>query len=122
VLLYAGQPDESLRWFNISLKYDPYVSPGTFMNIGIANFLKGDNEEALNWLKKSAAKWPTFLGNHIVLAAVHGHMDNLEEAQKEAREVLNIAPFFEVNFYGEAYQKPEHRHKIARGLRKAGLN
>lgn len=121
VLLYSGQPNEALHWYNIALKYDPYVSPGTFMNIGIANFLKGDNDEALNWLNKSATKWPSFLGNHIVLAAVHGHMDNLEEAQKEAQKVLNIAPFFEVDFYGEAYHKTEHRNKIAYGLRKAGL-
>jgi len=43
------------------------------------------------------------------------------DSQKEAQEVLNIAPFFEVDFYGEAYQKPEHRNKIVAGLRKAGL-
>ena len=121
VLLYSGQPNKALHWYNIALKYDPYVSPGTFMNIGIANFLKGDKDEALSWLNRSATKWPTFLGNHIVLAAVHGHMGNLEEAQKEAQKVLSIAPFFEVDFYGEAYHKTEHRNKIANGLRKAGL-
>ena len=121
VLLYSGQPNEALRWFNISLKYEPYVSPGTFMNIGIANFLIGEYDKALKSLNKSAARWPTFLGNHIVLAAVHGHMDNLEEAQKEAQEVLSIAPFFEVEFYGEAFYNPEHRKKIVEGLRKAGL-
>jgi adenylate cyclase len=121
VLLYSGKPDDAPYWYNMSLKYDPYVSPGTFMNIGIANFLKGHNDEALSWLNKCAARWPTFLGNHIVLAAVHGHMDNLEEARKETQEVLSIAPFFEVDFYGEAYHNPEHRRKIVEGLRKAGI-
>ena len=121
VLLYSGKPEQALHWFNIALKYDPYVSSGTFMNIGIANFLIGEYDEALSWLNKSAAKWPTFLGNHIVLAAVHGYLENFEEARKEAREVLSIAPFFEVDFYGEAYHNPEHRKKIVEGLRKAGL-
>jgi adenylate cyclase len=121
VSLYSGKPEQALHWFNIALKYDPYVSAGTFMNIGIANFLIGEYDEALSWLNKSAAKWPTFLGNHIVLAAVHGYLENFEDARKEAREVLNIAPFFEVDFYGEAYHKPKHRNKIAEGLRKAGL-
>jgi len=121
VLLYAGKPDEALHWYNMSLKYDPYVSPGMFMNIGIANFFKGQNEEALSWLNKCAAKWPTFLGGHIVLAAVHGHMENLEEAREEAQKVLSIAPFFEVDFYGEAFYNPEHRNKIVAGLHKAGL-
>jgi adenylate cyclase len=121
VLLYSGQPDKALHWYKISLKYNADISAGLFMNMGIANFLKGDYEEALSSLNRSATKWPTFLGNHIVLAAVHGHMGNLEEAQKEAQKVLRIAPFFEVDFYGEAYHKPEHRNKIATGLRKAGL-
>ena len=48
-------------------------------------------------------------------------MGNLEEAQKEAKKVLSIAPFFEVDFYGEAYHETEHRNKTANGLRKAGL-
>jgi tetratricopeptide (TPR) repeat protein len=121
VLLYSGKPEQALHWYNICLKYDPYVSPGLFMNIGIANFLIGEYDEALSLLNKSAAKWPPFLGNHIVLAAVHGHLDNSEEARKEAQEVLSIAPFFEVDFYGEAYHKPEHRNKIVEGLLKAGL-
>lgn len=121
VLLYSGKPEDALRWFKIALKYDPYVSPGTYMNIGIANFLIGEYDEALRWLNKSAAKWPTFLGNHIVLAAVHGYLENFDDARKEAREVLGIAPFFEVDFYGKAYHKPEQRNKIVAGLRKAGL-
>jgi hypothetical protein len=48
-------------------------------------------------------------------------MDNLVAAREEAQKVLSIAPFFEVDFYGEAYHKTEHRNKIANGLRKAGL-
>jgi adenylate cyclase len=121
VLLYSGKPDEALYWYNLSLKYDTHVSSGMFMNIGIANFVLGQYEEALSWLNRSVAKWPNFLGNHIVLAAVHGHMDNQEEARKETQKVLSIAPFFEVDFYGEAFYNPEHRKKIAGGLRKAGL-
>ncbi len=121
VLLYSGKPDEALYWYNLSLKYDTHVSSGMFMNIGIANFVLGQYEEALSWLNRSVAKWPNFLGNHIVLAAVHGHMDNLEEARKETQKVLSIAPFFEVDFYGEAFYNPEHRKKIVEGLRKAGL-
>jgi len=121
VLLYSGKPDEALHWYHTSLKYDPYTSPGLFMNMGIANFFKDNYEEALNWLNKCVAKWPTFLGAHIVLAAVHGHLGNLEEAQKEARKVLEIAPFFEVDFYGEAFYNPDHRKKIVDGLHVAGL-
>ena len=122
VLLYSGQPEKALHWYKISLKYNTNISAGLYMNMGIANFLLGNYEEALSSLNRSVTKWPTFLGNHIVLAAVHGHLGNGEEAHKEAQKVLEIAPFFEVDFYGEAYHKPEHRNKIANGLRKAGLN
>lgn len=121
VLLYSGNPVEALHWYNISMKYDPYVSSGMFMNIGIANYLKGEYEEALTWLNKSAAKWPTFLGNHIVLAAVYAKMENLEEAKKESSEVIKISPFFKADFYGEAFRDPAHRKKIVEGLKMAGL-
>ncbi len=121
VLLYSGKPGEALLWYHTSLKYDPYISPGLLMNMGIANFFKDEYEEALSWLNKCTAKWPTFLGAHIVLAAVHGHLGNLDQAQKEARKVMEIAPFFEVDFYGEAFYNPDHRRKIVDGLHVAGL-
>jgi len=121
VMLYSGRTDEALKWYHTAMRYDPDISPGMLMNMGIAYFLKDQYEEAINWLKKSRAKWPDFLGNHIVLAAVYSQMDQLDKARQEANEVLRISPFFQGDFYGEAFRKSEHRAKIVGALRKVGL-
>lgn len=121
VMLYSGRTDEALKWYHTAMRYDTDISPGMLMNMGIAYFLKDQPEEAVSWLQKSRAKWPDFLGNHVVLAAVYSQMDQLDKARQEANEVLRISPFFQIDFYGEAFRKSEHRAKIVGALRKAGL-
>lgn len=121
VLLYSGRTDEALKWYHRAMRYDKDISAGMLMNMGIAYFLKDQYEEAVKWLKKSRAKWPDFLGNHIMLAAVYSQMDQLDKANQEAHEVLRISPFFQVDYYGEAFRKSEHRTKIVAALMKAGL-
>lgn len=122
VLLYAGQPAESLEWYNKVLEFDPYLSAGVYMNIGIAHYLNGDDDQAIHWLKQAATKWPTFLGCHILLASIYGQTGQMDLAEAEKAEILRISPFFKLDFYGQAYQNPAHREKIVAGLRKAGLN
>ena len=121
VLLYSGRTDDALKWYHTAMRYDPGLTPGMLMNIGIIYFLKGQYDEALNWLKKGHARWPDFLGIHIVSAAVYSQTDRIEEARQEVNEVLRISPFFRVDFYGKAFRVPEHRTKIVDALHKAGL-
>ena len=92
------------------------------MNIGIAHYLKGDNDEAIHWLTQAATKWPTFLGSHILLASIYAQTGQMDLAAAEKAEILRISPFFKLDFYGQAYQNPAHREKIVAGLRKAGLD
>ena len=122
VLLYAGQPAKSLDWYNQVLEFDPYLSPGVYMNIGIGHYLNGDDDQAIHWLKQAATKWPTFLGCHILLASIYAQTGQMDLAAAEKAEILRISPFFKLDFYGQAYQNPAHREKIVAGLRKAGLN
>jgi adenylate cyclase len=122
VMLYAGQPTESLEWYDKVLEFDPYLSPGVYMNIGIAHYLKGDEDKAILWLKQATTRWPTFLGCHILLASIYGQTGQMGLAKAEKAKILNISPFFKLDFYGQAYRNPDHREKIVAGLRKAGLN
>lgn len=122
VLLYSGKPDIALKWYQESLKYDPYVTPGLYMNIGICHYLEGRHDQAIEWLVKGSAKWPTFLGHHIVLASLYGHTNDLHNAKLEVSQIRKISPFFEIKFYGKAFRNPKHREIIVNGLRKAGMN
>ncbi len=121
VQLYSGHPDGALEWYKKHFDYDPDISPGGYMNVGIAHYLNGDIDQALHWLKQAEAKWPTFLGARIILASIYGQTGQLERAAAEKTEILRLSPFFDVEFYGHAYQNPDHREKIVAGLRKAGF-
>ena len=121
IMLYSGQTDESLKWYAISMRYDPYVSPGMLMNIGIGNYLKGNYEQAVKWLEKGATLSPGFLGTHIILAATYAQMGRMQDAAGEVAVIHRLAPFFEVELYGGAYRNPQDRAKIVSGLEKAGL-
>ena len=121
VMLYAGDPDAALKWYKKVREYDPYLSPGVYMNMGIAHYLKGNDDRAIYWLKEATIKWPTFLGCHILLASIYGNANEKEKAAHEKEKVLSLSPFFKIDFYGQAYQIPDHREKIVTGLRKAGL-
>lgn len=121
IMLYSGRTDEALKWYEHSMRYDPYVSPGMLMNIGIGNYLKGDYEDALKWLEKGVTLSPGFLGCHIILAATYAQMGRTEDAAGEVAEIRRLAPFFEVELYGGAYRDPRDRSKIVAGLNKAGL-
>ena len=121
VLLYSGDPDHALEWYEKVKEYDPYLSPGVYMNMGIAYYLKDENEQAIYWLKEASVKYPTFLGCHILLASIYGNTDEKEKAAAEKEKILSLSPFFKIDFYGQAYQNPNHREKIVSGLRKAGL-
>ncbi len=122
VLLYSGHPDESLAWHKKHFEYNPDISPGSYMNVGIAHYLNGDDDKAIDWLKQAATKWPTFLGAHIILASIYGNANQLEKAEAEKAEILRLSPFFKIKFYGQAYQNQAHRDKILSGLRKAGMS
>ncbi len=121
VQLYAGRPDKALEWYAKHFEFDPDLSPGGYMNVGIAHYLNGDIDQALHWLKQAEAKWPTFLGAHILLASIYGQTGQMDMAAVEKAEILRLSPFFDVEFYGHAYQNPDHREKIVAGLRKAGF-
>ena len=122
VLLYSGHPDESLAWHKKHFEYNPDISPGSYMNVGIAHYLIGNDDKAIHWLEQAATKWPTFLGCHILLASIYANANQVEKAEAEKAEILRLSPFFRVAFYGQAYQNPTHREKIIAGLQKAGLS
>lgn len=116
-----NRPDDSLKWYEKVREYDPYLSPVVYMNMGIAYYLIDDDEQAIYWLKEAAFKWPTFLGCHILLASIYWNADEKEKAEGKKEKILSLSPFFKIDFYGQAYQNPDHRDKIVTGLRKAGL-
>ena len=60
VMLYSGRTDEALKWYQTAMRYDPGLSPGMLMNMGIAYFLKSRYEEAIDLAGKESCQVAEF--------------------------------------------------------------
>jgi adenylate cyclase len=120
-LLWSGMVDESISVLEISLLLDDASVRNAWYHLGIAYYLKGEYEKALDILEKGLIKRPDFVGYHIILAATYAQLDRLKDAQNSVDFVLRFDPFFKVQYFGTAFKNQNHRLLIADGLRKAGL-
>ena len=120
-LLWAGQIEESISVLEISLLLDDSSVRNAWYHLGIGYYLKGEYEKALDILEKGLIKRPDFPGYHIIMAATYAQLNRLQDAQDSVATILRFDPFFQVQYFGTAFQNQDHRMHIADGLRKAGL-
>jgi len=121
VMLYSGRKDAAIYWLESALRLNPHISFGELMVLGQAYYLSGRYEDAITILNKGLAGNPNYVGYYIMLAAAYARAGRTEAANRSARDVLRLAPFFEVGSYGTVFRNPEDRSDIIDGLRKAGL-
>ncbi len=122
VMLWSGRVDEGIHSLETAVRYDPYKGPGDYMFLGIGYYLKGLYDKAINVAEEGLNRKPDWAGNHVILAAAYAQSGHANDAEREAKEVLRLEPFFDVDDYGTVFRKQADRAKIVQGLRKAGLN
>ena len=121
VLLYAGQTDDAIRSMKMGLRFNPIATPGIYMELGLAYYLKEKYDDTVKIVQQGLAKKPDFVGHHIVIAAAYAQLGRMEDATNSAREVLRRNPFFEIESYGTIFRNQADRKHLREGLRKAGL-
>jgi len=122
LMLWLGRIDDTIQSLETALRFDPNGPPGDFMFLGMGYYLKGQYDRAFKVLEEGMNRMPDWVGNHIVLAAAYAQSDRLDDARREAQEVLRLDPFFKIDNYGSVFRNQADRNKIIEGLRKAGLN
>jgi len=121
VLLYAGQTDDAIRSMKMGLRFNPIATPGIYMELGLAYYLKERYDDAVKIAQQGLAKKPDFVGYHVVIAAAYAQLGRVEDAKLSGQEVLRRHPFFEVQSYGTIFRNLSDRKHLREGLRKAGL-
>lgn len=122
VFFYSGQTERAIQHLEKGLRFNLDWRGGIAdMELGLAYYLRGRYEDAVNIVRRGMSRQKDFVGHYITLAAVYAQMGRVDDAENAARKVLKMHPFFEVNDYGSAFRDPSDREKIADGLRKAGL-
>ena len=121
ILAYLGRIDEAMQALETAFRFNPNMTSGGLMHLGLTYYLKGRYEDAARHLERSTAKYPKEVFLHIALAASYAQAGRSADAEREARLVMKLHPFFQADSYGRAFRNPDHRAHIREGLRKAGF-
>jgi adenylate cyclase len=124
VLTCAGAPARAIELLEASIRLDPFAPPifsSGFM--GVANYMLKRYPEAVRWLRECALRLPNMQLPHVWLASAYAQLGQIEDARREAAEVLRINPGFTIERYQRIvrYKDPRDVEHRADGMRKAGL-
>src|SRR5215468_470433 len=88
-LIYVGEPARAIEVLEANMRLDPFASPNySYGVMGMANYTLKHYEEAVRWLSECALRLPNLQVSHVWLASAYAQLGKLEEAKKEAAEVL----------------------------------
>jgi class 3 adenylate cyclase/TolB-like protein/Tfp pilus assembly protein PilF len=129
-LLYLGQPEAALPYFEKFLQINPQFQNLFFIYywLGHSHLLLGHADEAIVFLRKGVSANPRQIGIHLLLAAALGLRGDVDEARAALAEFLKLKP--EWNSLARLPDLPYMHHPqfvalrektIATGLRRAGL-
>jgi adenylate cyclase len=124
-LTYAGEPARAIEVLEANIRLDPF-QPNMYAFIGFrgtANYMLKRYGEAVRLFRESASRAPNLQARHLELAAAYAQSGLLEEARKEAAEVLRINPGFTIESWKRLapFKDPKDAEHLIDGLRKAGL-
>ena len=124
VLTCTGAPARAIELLEASIRLDPFAPPiysSGFM--GVANYTLKRYSEAVRWLRECALRLPNMQLPHLWLASAYAQLGQIEEARKEAAEVLRFNPGFTIEGYKPVlvYKDPKDAERRLDGMRKAGL-
>ncbi len=122
-LNYLGNPHEAIKYFQVAMRLSPFYPPWYLYHLGLSYHLTGQHEKAIETLKKAVERTPNSIYTHPRLTMIYSDLGRMQEAKKQAAEVLRVNPKFTVEGWAKAnpFKDPaivEHRKEL---LRKAGL-
>jgi adenylate cyclase len=124
VLTGAGAPARAIEFLEASIRLDPFAPPLVSSGLmGLANYMLKRYPEAVRWFRECALHLPNMQLPHIWLASGYAQSGQIEEARKEATEVLRINPGFTIESWKRllVYKDPKDVEHRLDGMRKAGL-
>ncbi len=121
IMNYSGKTDLAIKELETSFSFNPHMRPSNYMQLGIAYYLKGRYDDAMDTLEQGLSWYPDDVFIYIPLAAAYAQVGRLKDAARVVAKVRKLRPFFEVDNYGTAFIKPTDRSRIVDGLRRAGL-
>jgi adenylate cyclase len=123
-LTFAGEPARAIEVLEANMRLDPFqlliYATGW---LGEANYSLKRYGEAVRLFRECASRLPNMQWSRFRLAFAYAQSGQLEEARKEAAEVLRINSGFTIEGYRRllVYKDPKDAAHRIDGMRKAGL-
>ena len=123
ILVYSGNPQESLEFVALAARFDPQGLARQLYIQGLAEFGLDQFGKAAETLEKAFATNPEFTKPLAILVAAYGYL-----GRKDASQILK--PYEEKEYWASSistlgqhfpYHFDKDRLRLAEGLRKAGL-
>jgi adenylate cyclase len=123
ILVYSGKPREAIASLQRAMRLDPHYRDIYLHLLALAHVQLEEFEQAVAALRRRLLRKPESDISRVLLAAVHGHMGNVEESRAQWAEALRINPSYSLEHRRKIlpYRNPADFEHLLDGLRKAGL-
>jgi adenylate cyclase len=122
-LRYAGRWEEASMASLTAIRLDPFPDSGTLYGLGLAYAFTGKFEKAIEACQKATTISPNDLISHMVLAAIYGMADRIDEAKTVSVDVMRIEPKFSAEQFVKRlkWKRKDDMEYFLKALKKAGL-
>jgi len=124
ILNWSGKPEEGKQYIERAIRLNPLHPYYYLFYLGQSYYLEGDNDKAIELMKRVVTRAPYFLPVRRHLAVLYSEEGMMKEARAETKEVLRIFPGASIQderarcFYRWT---PEVLKRFFTGLRKSGM-
>jgi len=122
---YCGEPEESLKWFETTLRVNPR-DPRIYsaqQSVCVPLFALDRYDEVVRAAQRVMRQIPNWTEAFTMQAAAYAKLGRLDEACAAVERLLGIDPQYSVKraLRRHPYRDATDRDKLAGALRKAGL-
>jgi len=121
VLMWRGQTDAAIEALEQAQRIDPELNPIDRFALGLAYYLKGRYEDAIEQAEFNLRKTESANFNRVVLAAAYAQMNRPDDVARTVATIRRTDPTFDPRSFGSKFLNPADLEHLRDGLRKAGL-
>ena len=121
VLVWIGETRAAIETLEQARRIDPVVSPTDRIVLGLAYYLDGRYDRAVEQLEANLRSGLGANPTRAMLAAAYARQDRVDDAARLAEAVRRSDPTFDPAAFGSKLRNPAQLEELRVGLRKAGL-
>lgn len=112
----SGRPAEAIALIQRAIRLSP-IYPAWYLNIlGFAHYQSGQYDQAERVLKLALQREPAYADCRLILAGVQHARGRLDEARREAQEVMRHSPDFRLRDFEAKLAMVRDREMLSRFL------